>query len=101
MYREDLRNAYDMDREGIPVKSRSDKILEARRAFSDGSSGRNYSNYNSYNSHYIEEYLATNEKKHPFGLIRNRSQNHYINKDILKREFCPKNKTRSASSQIP
>lgn len=70
MYREDFRNAYDMDREGLPVKSRSEKILEARRAFSDGSNGRNYNNYNNYNSHYKDEYLATNEKKHPFGLIR-------------------------------
>ena len=66
MYREELRNAYDMNRE-LPVKSRSEKILEARRAFSDGSGGRNY---NSSNSHYNDEYLATNEKKHPFGLIR-------------------------------
>ena len=55
MYREELGNNYNMDRDGFPVKSRSEKIQEARRAFSDGSS---------------EEYLATNEKKHPFGLIR-------------------------------
>lgn len=67
MYKEELRNAYDMDRGELPVKSRSEKILEARRAFSDGGSGRNYGNYN---SHYNDEYLATNEKKHPFGLIR-------------------------------
>ncbi len=67
MYREELGNNYNMDRNGFPVKSRSEKIQEARRAFSDGSNGHNYS---SYNSHYKEEYLATNEKKHPFGLIR-------------------------------
>lgn len=73
MYRDELRNGYDMDRDGLPVKSRSEKIMEARRAFSDGSGGRNYSSYNSHynhNSHYNDEYLATNEKRHPFGLIR-------------------------------
>lgn len=69
MYREDLRNGYGMDREDVssmPHQSRSEKIIEARRAFaSDGSSH----NYNAHNS-YKDEYLVTNEKKHPFGLIR-------------------------------
>lgn len=68
MYREDLRNVYDMDREGLPSQSRSEKIIEAKRAFAAGNNSRNYNNSN-YNS-YKDEYLITNEKKHSFGIIR-------------------------------
>lgn len=69
MYREDLRNGYGMDREDVssmPHQSRSEKIIEARRAFASSGSGHNYGGQGSYK----DEYLVTNEKKHPFGLIR-------------------------------
>ena len=73
MYMENTRHSDDMDM--VPAKSRSEKIIEARRAFAD--SGSNYYNnsYNAYHPSFKEtgsrdEYLITNEKKHPFGIIR-------------------------------
>ena len=78
MYREDLRNGYGMDREDVssmPHQSRSEKIIEARRAFADSGSNYYNSSYNAYHPSFKEtssrdEYLITNEKKHPFGIIR-------------------------------
>ncbi|MCX4328123.1 MAG: hypothetical protein OSJ45_12640 [Lachnospiraceae bacterium] len=67
MYSEDLRNGYGReDTSSLPQQSRSEKILEARRAFASGGSSHNYGCQGSYK----DEYLVTNEKKHPFGLIR-------------------------------
>lgn len=74
MYMENNRNSDDMD--GIPAKSRSEKIIEARRAFADSGSGYYNNSYNAYHPSFKEtgssqdEYLITNEKKHPFGIIR-------------------------------
>lgn len=69
MYREDLRNNYNTGREELPAKSRSEKIIEAKRAFSAGSVSHSFNN-SSYNNYGKDEYLVTNEKKHSSGLAR-------------------------------
>lgn len=59
MYSKDSRYRHDVYREEAPVKSRSEKISEARRAFAENSS-----------SFRDEEQTDDVQKKHPFGLLR-------------------------------
>lgn len=74
MYMENTRHPDDMDM--IPAKSRSEKIIEARRAFADSGSSYYNNSYNAYHPSFKEtvnsrdEYIITNEKKHPFGILR-------------------------------
>lgn len=66
MYRDGVRysdNIIDNDiNNDIPVKSRSERLMEAKRAFAGGTSDRQYRIEN--------EETTTNEKRHPFGMLR-------------------------------
>lgn len=59
MYRENSRYQYNTNRENSCVKSRSEKISEAKRAFEG------------YPTSFQDEKIpAADKKKHPFGLLR-------------------------------
>lgn len=59
MYRENSKYQYDMHQEEVPVKSRSEKISEARRAFAEHPQSLR-----------SEERTEDVRERHPFGLLR-------------------------------